>query len=410
MWGPALDNIQRLVKRSPVVDEAELESARNRVLSRLAAVQDPGRPGATGAPEIPADVTSADLVVDDRTPDKVSDTGAETEVEVVRTDDQPTEGAPQTLPVRWRLGDDPTDVLDTAATHDPSADPEEDLTPLTMFLGTRRQDAGGSVVDPAGERSPQPGLFTLDPEIGTPAADLPQPGSVESEGHDATQSEAATAAQPVEELASAAATKTASRADDPVGASVAPSDEPGDRTAVVPTPVVEAPAYCPYCATTLKPPPKTTRQCTQCRQRIMVRHVDGRTVYLAEAALPVFDAERRRIAAERRWAALRSYWLELARKSGAPADRIARSAAEPPSEGKVAAARSLYLATVDQSFEMAARSDRWEDAARIRYDESVILFEFAGSAARELPEVKPTPSDPPKPRPARARGTRKAKR
>ena len=83
-----------------------------------------------------------------------------------------------------------------------------------------------------------------------------------------------------------------------------------------------ATAYCPYCASLLQPPPDATRRCPRCRQRIVVRQVGTRTVYLAEAALPVFEAERRRAMNAERWGRERDRWLDLARESGAAADRV----------------------------------------------------------------------------------------
>jgi hypothetical protein len=149
---------------------------------------------------------------------------------------------------------------------------------------------------------------------------------------------------------------------------------------------VAAHAYCPYCATILQPPPTSDRPCAECKQQIVVRHIDDRTVWLMEAALPVFEAERRRIADQARWTAQRAHWLDLALAAGAPKARVAKAADEAPTEAKVGAARSLYLSAVDRSFEGAAKDDQWADAARIRFDEALVLFDFAGAPVPEIPK------------------------
>ena len=140
-----------------------------------------------------------------------------------------------------------------------------------------------------------------------------------------------------------------------------------------------AAASCPYCALLLEPPPTSSRGCPGCRQRIVVKRIDGRTVYLTEAAVIFFDAERRRIASSKRWIRERERWLKLAAAAGAPPDRAARLAAAHLSEASVEAARSLYMTTVERAFRSARRERRWEDASRIRRDQAVTLLRLAGS-------------------------------
>ncbi len=71
----------------------------------------------------------------------------------------------------------------------------------------------------------------------------------------------------------------------------------------------------------------SSRRCVRCRQRIIVKHIEGRAVYLTEAAVPVFVAERRRIAASGRLTRERERWLRLAAAAGAPVQSQARLAA-----------------------------------------------------------------------------------
>jgi hypothetical protein len=142
-----------------------------------------------------------------------------------------------------------------------------------------------------------------------------------------------------------------------------------------------APPFCPYCATILQPPSATSRRCTQCLHRIVVRRVDGRVVYLTEASVPVFTAERLRIADLGRWTRERQRWLNLAASVGAPVERVARLEAARPSQAVVDAARALYVASVDRSFSAARREHRWEDASRVRRAEALTFHRIAGSPA-----------------------------
>ncbi|HEX7473885.1 MAG TPA: hypothetical protein VF323_12440, partial [Candidatus Limnocylindrales bacterium] len=145
------------------------------------------------------------------------------------------------------------------------------------------------------------------------------------------------------------------------------------RSAPVPT------AHCPYCAKILEPAPTTSRRCDGCRQRIIVKRVGTAAVYLTEAALPVFEGERRRVRNSVRWTRERDRWLRLASTAGAPAARQAQLAAARLSEDVVAAARTLYLTTVDRAFRAARRDRDWDEASRLRRDKAAVLYRVAGS-------------------------------
>jgi len=145
------------------------------------------------------------------------------------------------------------------------------------------------------------------------------------------------------------------------------------RSAPVPT------AFCPYCALLLHPPPASSRRCARCRQRIIVKRVEGRAVYLTEAAVLVFEAERRRVATSGQLTRERERWLRLAAAAGAPAQHQARVAAAPLSEKVVGVARTLYLRTVDRAFSAAKRDHEWETASRIRREQATALYRVAGS-------------------------------
>ncbi len=151
-------------------------------------------------------------------------------------------------------------------------------------------------------------------------------------------------------------------------------------------------ASCPYCALLLDPPPEADRRCVRCRQRIMVKRVQGRAVYLTEAAVEVFEAERRRVANLGHWTRDRGRWLKLAASVGAPAGRIDRLERAALSDEVVAAARSLYEATVERRVRVARRDRRWDEASRLRLDQALALYRVAGSpppAARRRRRAAP---------------------
>ena len=118
-----------------------------------------------------------------------------------------------------------------------------------------------------------------------------------------------------------------------------------------------------------------------------MKRVEGRAVYLTEAAVLVFEAERRRVASSGRLTRERERWLRLAAAAGAPAERQARLAAAPLSEKVVDAARTLYLGTVDRAFRAAKRDHDWETASRIRREEATALYRVHGSGVPPQAEL-----------------------
>jgi hypothetical protein len=138
-------------------------------------------------------------------------------------------------------------------------------------------------------------------------------------------------------------------------------------------------AFCPYCVVLLDPPPASSRRCARCRQRIVVKRVDGRVVYMTEAAVLIFAAERQRVVTSKRLTRERERWIRLAATAGAPAQKTARLTAAPISQESVTAARTLYDATVERAFTVARRNREWEKASRIRRDYAMALYRVAGS-------------------------------
>jgi hypothetical protein len=107
--------------------------------------------------------------------------------------------------------------------------------------------------------------------------------------------------------------------------------------------------------------------------------VDGRAVYLTEAALPVFEGERQRTVDERRWATERGRWIRLAKGVKAPGDRRARIEGAPLSADVVGAVRTLYLTAAEREVRASRRARKWNEVAIIRREQAAALFEEAGS-------------------------------
>ena len=363
-------SMQRLLKRPPEPDE--VAAVRSRALERLAAMTDPDRNGAPTDSTDPMDLTEP---MDSTEPTAPIEVAVSASLEAIRIDDRPNEPDP-TEP------DEDIEMID--ANDGPSSEPWRLQGPWRLVAEEEidaepaDEPAGAEMVvdraEPDGERSPA-AVIALGEPVDVIDAVVESDDAPEVE---VDAGERADAAEPATQVA------------------LFPAPDPSLEAAPAAAVAVALPetAYCPYCATTLRPAPRATRRCAQCRQKIVVRQVDERIVYLAEAALPVFDAERRRLAAIQRWATLRDHWLALALLSGAPRDRIARATGEVASEAKVSAARALYLATVDHAFESAIREDRWEDAAQVRYDEALVLFDAIGAPVPRAPEARALPSTP----------------
>ena len=144
---------------------------------------------------------------------------------------------------------------------------------------------------------------------------------------------------------------------------------------------------CPYCAIILDPPPVRDRRCPSCRHPIVVRRVDGRTVYLVDASVPIFERERDRAADELRWTAERKAWLKLAASVRATADDRSALAAAELSAATVEACRTLYLETAERAARAARREKRWADVARIRRALAATLFGEAGGPVPPPDEI-----------------------
>jgi hypothetical protein len=167
----------------------------------------------------------------------------------------------------------------------------------------------------------------------------------------------------------------------------APAVEPEPPPPPPPPPMAVVEVACPNCGIVLDPAPKSTRLCPRCRHRIVVRHSEGRTIYLTEAAVEVYEAERQRLVDEQTWTRQRRTWLELARMVGTPIDRRRRVAAAPLTAAAVQAARALYLGTVERAVREARHEKHWDDVARLRQRQAAALFEEADGAVPPPDEI-----------------------
>jgi hypothetical protein len=148
-----------------------------------------------------------------------------------------------------------------------------------------------------------------------------------------------------------------------------------------------ASAACPYCGALLDPAPERGRLCPRCRRQIVVRRVDGRLVLLTQEALDVFETERDRDTKERTWTGERGSWLALAKGVSAPANRIARLVAAPPSETVVVASKDLYLTAAERAVRAARRDKHWKEVARIRRQQAAAMYRASGSAIPPPDEI-----------------------
>ena len=381
----ANQQLKRLLRRRPEMEEAEFELLQSRVLSRLArATAAPGSddPAAVDEPE-------RDATADPSTNGTASDDlgGAQNGGKRVKSVRVTTYELPATAVGVMADPEPPIWELPTEASGRSEADP----TAKVMTTDVPRAETAAEAmpidvpkVEPAAEA-----MTIAEPDERQPldwrAAQVldPDPDAVAiGERFDADRAELddevasfiamrAPVAAPAPPPATA---KAATRA--PRASRTRPPSRPVPKAASAPVAPVP---YCPYCALRLDPPPELSRRCPRCRERIIVKRVDGRAVYLTEASVAVFEAERRRMANAGRWTRERDRWLKVAAGVDAPAARIARLSAAPLSAEVVAASEALYMTTVERSFRAAKRERRWEDASRILREHALVLYRFAGS-------------------------------
>ncbi len=358
------NGIERLLKRSDV-DDAEVELARVRSLQRLARISDPS----AGWPdELETDEVGADGSVEDKDPVEGSADG----IDVIAWTTVDDEEAARVIDAH----DDMNNGVTEAAQSDSTESTELGMARQRVFVigsyGTQPASNGRapdevSIVPATTGALEEPAQVALFPAGSTDTVPVDDAGPVD----DADMNDEAFATPPSDS-----------------------AEAVSEAAAVVGEAATVVEVYCPYCATVQDPAPTATKRCARCHNRIIVEHVGARTVYLTEASLPFFEAEQARLAEVAAQAVVRDYWLELAASHGATADKVKRITRDEASEAKVAAARALYIAAVDEAFESAVRRSDWQDAARLRLDQSAVLFKLARDAARPSDVDEAVVADP----------------
>jgi hypothetical protein len=366
----ANEQLKRLFRRAPEINEADLELLQSRVQARLRASSERASADEDEGGDLGGSVATA--VADDESTGSEAPGRPEAEASI----DAPRSRA-RYLAIRattYELPDDAVGVMADAkgsiwGTSDARSDAALTGDPSPMVVPADTTPAKAEPLKP-----PRPART---PRSKADRAKAPSTKTTRSKAPSTTV--------------------TGSKAADPSAAAIgiprakAPATGPAarkPRRAARPSAVrsVGLP-YCPYCATLLDPAPLADRRCPRCREQIIVKRADGRAVYLTEASLAIFEAERRRLMHAGRWDRERRRWLAAAATADASADRIDRLAAAPISEAVVAASRALYVTAVERAFRIARRERRWEDASRTMRDHALVLFRIAGSPVPPPEEI-----------------------
>ncbi len=146
-------------------------------------------------------------------------------------------------------------------------------------------------------------------------------------------------------------------------------------------------AACPSCAVLLDPRPTASRRCSQCRERIVVKRLEGGVLYLTGPAAAALEAGQRRVKETARLARIRDRWLAQASAVGASPAAIERIGRVTASEEGVQAARALYLGAANRAFTAAHRERRFAEAAAVRRAHALALVREQGASAPVPDEV-----------------------
>jgi hypothetical protein len=287
-----------------------------------------------------------------------TDDGAEVETAGLDADVEPRAG-----------GSAAVDLRDVAVgSHEPTPTA---ITPRPVVIGSRHRFTAA----PAVSDLPQaPGL--TDPAGEAPAlvqAEAPTQGETPAQGEAPALGEPA--AEPIEPARERRQAVRTAQVSTTQGRQTAPAAKPRRS---LPT----APAFCPYCALFLVPPPESSRPCVRCERLIVVKRVEGHLVFLTEAAIEVFEAERRRSADLERWTSERIQWLRLAIGLDPNAQDVQHLGSAPISEEAVASARNLCLAIVDRRLRDLELEERWEEASDLGHEQAAVMHRLAGSSVR----------------------------
>ena len=283
----------------PKIEDAEWELAQSRTVERLAGLfNDDAGDQPEAAPEVPGlgvedrpqaggEVAARDLV-DRPRPPIVVDGVAHGPTSEAATGETPAPDDPPRQPVVEPVGvmAQPGDVFGDDGWQLPAP-------PSMLHESTGLPARPGPVLPPEDEPVHQADRQRVAPqgEAADASPDAPASAVPKAEAAKPARSakkKAAEPAQPARAGRTSAATPAAGKpsAAKPAGKST-PAKPAGKSTPAVrrrrPAPKRSAPvlavAHCPYCAIVLDPAPTVSRRCEQCRQRIVVKRVDGQPVY-----------------------------------------------------------------------------------------------------------------------------------
>ena len=363
-----MTKMQGLWRPRPKIDQAEFEAAETRVTARLADLFRAEGPESDGDVAPTETEEASDAATETGSPSEMSEDGA-VETGSPTEADQELEAEAVVLPL-WPGGPRPAIVVEG----------QSDLVELMAEPALAEPDVVGVTPQPD-----DPATAAVPGEVVAQSSAAVPSGAVSAAGTSRRRKAPAGATEPRREDAGVKeGPPGGARAGRP--ATRPTKTRPKGKGKAAPAPAV-ATASCPYCAVLLQPPPASSQRCAHCRQRIVVKRVAGRAAYLTEAAVLVFEAERRRLGGAGRLTRERERWLKLAAAAGAPPERVTRLAAAQLSEDVVDGARTLYLVAVERSFQVAKRERRWEDASRIRREHALALYRVAGSPVPPPAEI-----------------------
>jgi hypothetical protein len=138
-------------------------------------------------------------------------------------------------------------------------------------------------------------------------------------------------------------------------------------------------AACPSCAVLLDPKPTASGRCRACRERIIVKRIEGGVLYLTASAAERLEAAQRSRKETMRQARARDRWLALATAVGAPTPKIEKLGQTIATAAIAAGARDLYVAAAHRAVVAAVRERRFADATTMRRAQVAALYRDLGS-------------------------------
>ena len=130
----------------------------------------------------------------------------------------------------------------------------------------------------------------------------------------------------------------------------------------------ESSAACPYCGNVLDTPPKSSRKCPACRDKIVVRtrRNDGAKLYLTENDAKVFDAERKADA-------FRNKAIRAAADMGMDQTAFERTEKELLAKSPGYGPGDVFWALANKQLAKQMRSDNWHGLSMTYFHQALWL-------------------------------------